>query len=112
LYLICNDDGVPIGTVELIPYENVNNNADMVFPFYSLDIVKENPAKIFEIDKVSLSQKHRGSNIKKILKTIYTYALKNEYTHGIMLLEPLFYRALRTFYKLPITKATNEKNFL
>ncbi|MBO1515023.1 hypothetical protein [Metabacillus bambusae] len=111
LFLIYNKEKSPIGTVELIPYENVENNAEKVFPFSSLDMIKQNPTEVFEIDKVSLLKKYRGSNLKKILNIIYSYAVDNDYTYGITLLEPLFYRSLKTFYKIPIKRVTKEKIF-
>jgi hypothetical protein len=110
LFLIYSDK-IAIGTVELVPYENNKNIADSVFPFYSIDVVKDHPSKIFEIDKVAILKKYRGSNISKIFSIIYTYALENRCTHGIMLLEPIFYRALRIFYRIPIKRVTKEKIF-
>lgn len=111
LFLIYKNEDKPIGTVECVPYDKSDNNCNKVFPFHSLEIVNQNPTKIFEIDKVSLLKNERGPHLSKILEVIYTYAVYNNYSYGIALLEPVFFRALKIFYKLPLESVTEEMIF-
>lgn len=109
LYLILNSKDNPIGTLECIPY--LRRLEDELFCFQLLDLVKRDPSKVFIIDKVCLTKKERGANIRKVFDAIYNYSKLNNYSYGIALLEPNFYRSLKIFYKLPINRVTKEKLF-
>lgn len=99
-YLFTNELGVDAGSLEL----KLNPN-EIMDEFNFLNFVPEG-SKLMEVDKLSILKEERGEGIlDEILTTIVMAAEEHQVDYCIALIEPVFYRALRAFYKLPVQKA-------
>ena len=70
--------------------------------------VTTNIDRIVEIDKIALTKAFRGENIDKVLYIISNYTKHNNFRYGIGLMEPIFYKAMKIFYKIPITQLSKK----
>ena len=108
-FIILDENGKGIGTTEFIKYNIGKNACEEVYSYKDLVQVKNNIDRIVEIDKIALSKTFRGKNVEKILYIIYKYTKDNNIPIGIGLMEPIFYKAMKLFYKIPITKLSKKK---
>lgn len=108
-FIILDENGKVIGTTEFIKYEIGKNFCEDIYPFKDLQQIKNNHNRVIEIDKIALTKKFRGKNVQEILYTIYKYAQENNIQFAIGLMEPIFYKAMKLFYKMPITKLSRKK---
>lgn len=102
-FIILDEDNREIGTIEFKPYyPTMNNYINTVFPFHELEKVEMNPMKVIEIDKVSILKKYRGKNLERLLSLFVHYTDYHQMNYCVVLLERVFYKALRHVYKIPI----------
>lgn len=106
--IILDEEEQGIGTVEFIKYRVGQNACEEVYPFHDLIEVKTNIDRVVEIDKIALTKTFRGQNIDKVLYIISKYTKENNLRYGIGLMEPVFYKAMKMFYKIPITKLSKK----
>lgn len=109
-YLIITGDGQYAGSVEFKPYEPQVSGIDQVAPFYSHPLIAENAASVAEVDKVALLPEYRGKLIAELLSSIVDFARKMQIKYLVSLLEPVFYRALRITFHVPMYKVA-ERTF-
>jgi hypothetical protein len=108
-YLILDSTNQKIGTIEFKPYSlELSNNINTVFPFHEIDAITKNPWSVIEIDKVAILKQYRGKNLDRLLSLFVHYSEKHKISHCVVLLERMFYKALRNVYKIPLA-AVGEK---
>ncbi|GLX69483.1 GNAT family N-acetyltransferase [Paenibacillus glycanilyticus] len=106
-YLAVADDGQFVGTSEIKPYfpGSSSSEIDTVAPFHLHPKVIEDPTRVAEIDKIAVLQSHRGQqSISDLLSSAVYCAEQYNYRYFISLLEPVFYRALRITFHVPMEK--------
>lgn len=102
-YIIKNDESQNIGTVELKDYSlNENNPMNLIYPFHKNNVIATSTKRMVEVDKVAILREHRGKNLDRLLSVIVFHCKNNEISYCIVLLERLFYKALRNVYKVPL----------
>ncbi|MCE4047596.1 MULTISPECIES: hypothetical protein [Bacillaceae] len=106
-FLIIDPNEQKVGTIEFKPYSlHPTNNINSVFPFHELEKIKSlKLEQIMEIDKVAILKNHRGKNLERLLTLYVDYAQSRQITHCVVLLERVFFRALKTVYKIPLETA-------
>ncbi|MFD2328723.1 GNAT family N-acetyltransferase [Cohnella sp. GCM10020058] len=104
-YLAVTPQGEAVGTAEIKPYRPGESALDSVAPFERHERVAADPAKVAEIDKIALLKAHRGAYLSELLTVAVGFARANGYHYYLSLLEPVFYRALRITYRIPMEKA-------
>ncbi|WP_211093616.1 hypothetical protein [Cohnella fermenti] len=104
-YLSVTPNGEAAGTAEFKPYFPEDNRLDRIAPFSLHPWVAQDPAKVAEIDKIAFLKEHRGPYLAELLTLIVGYCRANGYHYLVSLLEPVFYRALRITFKVPMDKA-------
>lgn len=103
-FLIIDAKDQKVGTIEFKQYSlDPANNINSVFPFYELEKLKTlNLDHAIEIDKVAILKQHRGKNLERLLSLFVEYSEYRQITHCVVLLERLFYKALKNVYKIPL----------
>jgi hypothetical protein len=113
-YIVFNDEKIPVGTVEIIPYKE-KSYLDTFFPFNENEVVKKNVEKIVEVEALSIHPEFRGeNNLERIIYTLIEHGRLNNINLGIGLINPILYLALKNTYKVPIKrvgKLVNRNNF-
>lgn len=108
-YLITDAKDQKIGTIEFKPYHlGIQNNINTIFPFHEIEDLAANPRLVIEIDKVAILKEFRGKNLDRLLSVFVHYSEKHEISYCVVLLERMFYKALRNVYKIPLN-AVGEK---
>ncbi|WP_336784473.1 GNAT family N-acetyltransferase [Paenibacillus sp. MMO-177] len=104
-YLAVAEDGQCVGTSEIKPYLPGLNEIDTVAPFQQHIKIIEDPTRVAEIDKIAVLQHYRGQQpISDLLSSAVYCAEKYNFRYFISLLEPVFYRALRITFRVPMEK--------
>ncbi|MBE4907190.1 hypothetical protein IMZ08_03840 [Bacillus luteolus] len=102
-YIIQNTDKTNVGTIEFKPYTISNeNNINTVFPFNEIASIVTNPEKVVEIDKVAILKQYRGKNLERLIKLYVSYTESKGIEYCVVLLERIFYKALKNVYKIPL----------
>lgn len=108
-FIILNTENKEIGTIEFKPYyPTLQNYINTVFPFHEIDKLESNPMKVIEIDKVAILRKFRGKNLERLLSLFVHYTEYHQITYCVVLLERVFYRALRNVYKIPVESVSDQ----
>ncbi|MCR8643251.1 hypothetical protein NV379_11320 [Paenibacillus sp. N1-5-1-14] len=101
--LVRNAEGMEVGTVEFKSYNlDKNNPLNLIAPFDRQPELIGTQGPILEIDKVALLREHRGNNLARLMSTIVHYAKAHQCYYGVCLLEPVFARALRVSFHVPM----------
>ncbi|GIP18521.1 hypothetical protein J40TS1_41630 [Paenibacillus montaniterrae] len=111
--IIFTEKGEAVGTSELKPYyEDSRSSINEVAPFALHPWVLQAQGKVGESDKIALLSSYRGKGTytDDVLSSICASAAKFNLTCMVSLLEPVFMRALRILYKVPMQKL-GEKTF-
>lgn len=104
-YLAVAEDGQFVGTSEIKPYLPGLNEIDTVAPFQQHFKITQDPTRVAEIDKIAVLQHYRGQQpISDLLSSAVYCAEKYHFRYFISLLEPVFYRALRITFRVPMEK--------
>ncbi|WP_456276860.1 hypothetical protein [Bacillus sp. AK128] len=102
-FIILNDSNKKVGTIEFKPYfPTTDNNINTVFPFHRIEFIEKNPMKVVEVDKASILKQHRGKNLERLISLCINYTQSNQIDYCVVLLERLFYKALKNVYKIPL----------
>ncbi|WP_028547242.1 hypothetical protein [Paenibacillus taiwanensis] len=104
--LITNEQGHCVGTIEYKPYHLTNNPIHRVADFQDQPEMAL-PARVVEIDKVALLREHRGPNIARLISAMLHYADKHDKDYFVCLLEPVFARALRVSFQIPMRQISD-----
>jgi len=104
-FIIQDLDNRNVGTLEFRQYyPTIENSINTVFPFQKLEHLSTNPKKVIEIDKVAILKQHRGKNLERLLSLCVNYSEFYEIEYCVVLLERVFYKALKNVYKVPLEK--------
>lgn len=99
-FLFSLDDQNWCGTLEIKPFELSTYAQLFDIDHEILGALKID--KMMEIDKLSILQQKRNSGIlEEILYVSAKHTSLHQCSHVVALIEPKFFRAIRTFYKLP-----------
>ncbi|GKU83600.1 hypothetical protein [Niallia sp. NCCP-28] len=108
-YLITDVHKQKVGTVEFKPYTlDSANNINKVYPFHEIDSIKENPDLAVEIDKVAILKQYRGKNLDRLLSVFVHYSEYHHIEYCVVLLERVFYKALKNVYKIPLNSVSEK----
>ncbi|WP_445491221.1 hypothetical protein [Niallia sp. 03133] len=108
-YIITDSTNQKVGTIEFRPYTlEPTNNINTVFPFHQIESIKSNPKAVIEIDKVAILKQFRGKNLDRLLSVFVHYSEYYDVSYCVVLLERLFYKALKTVYKIPLEPVSNK----
>ena len=102
--IVFNEEGMAVGTFELTLYRERSCKLEEVAPFAEQSEVMDAPEQVAEVDKVALLKDHRGHNIDRLLSSLVHYSRKHGIMHLACLLEPVFARALRVSFHIPMRK--------
>lgn len=105
-YLLINKEGIPIGTAEIIPYKpNKFSTVEKYHSYLGDKRVSENLGYVYEMDKASISKKHRRQgHIIEMLDIIRLHSEEYGGKYYIGFMEEKFYRAARFVYKTGLEK--------
>ncbi|MGP7816055.1 hypothetical protein [Niallia sp. 01092] len=108
-YIIQNSHNQKVGTIEFKPYIlDPANNINTVFPFHQIESIKSKPNSVVEIDKVAILKQFRGKNLDRLLTVFVNYSEYYDISYCVVLLERVFYKALKTVYKIPLESVSNK----
>lgn len=102
--LVSNEHDEFIGTFEVKPYQPDKVELREVATFHLQPELISSIEKVAEVDKVALLPEHRGNNISRLLSAMVYYADRHLLDYYVCLLEPVFARALRISFKVPMRK--------
>lgn len=102
-YLVISEHGEYVGSTEFKAYTG-KGNPDRVAPFRSHPKVKADLSAVIEIDKVALLPEYRRKYTSDLLSACVHFAWQQQYHYMIALMEPVFYRALRITFRVPMEK--------
>lgn len=101
-YLIITNDGRSIGTAEINPF-NINSSPIVNLADLHPQVIEAGKAGLMcEIDKIALLPNYRGKYITDLLSSLIHFVSNNQYRYFVSLLEPVFSRALRISYHVPM----------
>ncbi|REK74700.1 hypothetical protein [Paenibacillus paeoniae] len=111
-YLILTTEGYGGGTAEIKPYDIARSPMNEIAPFHDHPKVQSAVGAVAEIDKIALLKMYRskGTMLSDILSAAVYCAEKRGMKYFVSLLEPVFLRALRITFKVPLEKV-GEKVF-
>ncbi|GGG83713.1 hypothetical protein [Paenibacillus radicis (ex Gao et al. 2016)] len=109
-YVAISPEGQYVGTSEIKAYTPGVSIIDSVAPFHNHPKIAADPAQVAEIDKIAVIKQYRGHPITDLLSSAVFSAETHQFRYFISLLEPVFYRALRITFHVPMEKA-GEKTF-
>lgn len=107
-YLIVTPEGDHIGTAEINIFDKKNSSVMHVTALPKHILAAADKGLVAEIDKIALLKSFRGHYISDLLSSIVFFADKHDYRYFVSLLEPVFYRALRVSFQIPMEKIGNE----
>jgi len=102
-YIVTTPDGQVVGTSEIKPYVLGQSTIDEIAPFAEHPSLIANPDSIGEIDKFALLHPFRGLRYSgELVSTAFHCCLTFNLKYCVTLLEPVFCRALRVSFKIPM----------
>ncbi|GIQ70377.1 N-acetyltransferase [Xylanibacillus composti] len=107
-YLVITPDMEYVGSIEFKPYDPQHGAVNEVAPFQSHPLVRDARSRVAEVDKVALLPEYRGKYIAELLTAAVHFAREGGYDYYVSLLDPVFYRALRITFKVPMSKVGKE----
>jgi len=101
-YLIITSEGRAVGTTEIKPFiPSISPILKLVE--HSADFLElANTGHVGEIDKVALLPNYRGRYTSDLLSSLIHYFTNHHQRYFVSLLEPIFSRALRISYHIPM----------
>ncbi|WP_138755330.1 hypothetical protein [Paenibacillus sinopodophylli] len=109
-FIVVTEEGHYVGTSEIKPYCLHSSVINEVWPFQTNQKVIEAGNAVAEIDKMALLSPYRGRYLSDLLSSAVYIAEKLQLKYFVSLLEPIFMRALRISYRVPLEKV-GEKIF-
>jgi hypothetical protein len=109
-YLIQDESGNFIGTVEFIPFDPSGKRSTVqdVFDFSTCTEVMRSHEKVYEIDKVAIRPSDRRlTNVTRLFSGITLFAEEKQIDYYVALIVPSFYLLLRKF-RIPLMKLGEE----
>ncbi|MFC5699829.1 GNAT family N-acetyltransferase [Cohnella faecalis] len=109
--LLILDDETAVGTVEFKRYIPGYASIDQVAPFQASILLRESPDAVMEVDKVAILKAHRGKHIGKMLTAMTLFAEQEGIRYFVSLLDPVFYRALKVSFRIPIDCVSEDRPY-
>lgn len=105
-FLVITEEGYGGGTAEVKPYHISASPINDIAPFHRHPKVQAADGAVAEIDKMALLKMYRskGSMLSDLLSAAVYCAEKRHMKYFVSLLEPVFLRALRITFKVPLEK--------
>lgn len=105
-YIVMTDEGHCIGTSEIKPYDVQNSEINKTAPFHLHPKVISDGSSVAEIDKIALlgAYRSKGSYLSALLSSAVHCAEKRNIRYFVSLLEPVFLRALKITFKIPLER--------
>ncbi|MCC3377351.1 hypothetical protein [Cohnella sp. REN36] len=103
-YVVITPQGEYVGSAEFKPYAPGGGPLEEIAPFAFHPNVAADPSRVAEIDKIALLKEWRGDYTSELLSSAVHFAQEYGYHYFVSLLEPVFYRALRITYRVPMEK--------
>lgn len=112
-FLIPNDQGEYVGTMEIGKYiPNEKSTVQYYYDYSKMEQIKSELDSAYEVDKISILPEYRGQKLlEKMAYAIAFHQKKTDASYYVAAIESLFYRALKTFYKVPIEKVGDKQKF-
>ncbi|SFF31291.1 hypothetical protein SAMN04487969_1259 [Paenibacillus algorifonticola] len=108
--MIVTAEGHYVGTAEIKPYSAASTINEAGFFQEHSELIRAQ-GEIAEIDKIALLKPYRGQQyISELLSSLVYTAEERQIKYFVSLLEPVFLRALRVTFKVPLEKL-GEKEF-
>lgn len=101
-FIIVTEEGHYVGTSEIKPYNASSSLINDAGPFGNHPKVISAKGDIAEIDKMALLKSYRGRYISELLSSAVYFAEKRKLKYFVSLLEPVFFRALKISFKVPL----------
>jgi hypothetical protein len=109
-YMVVTPDGQYVGSAEFKPFTPGEGRIDPIATFLRHPRIAADPLRVAEIDKIAILKEFRGNYISELLSALVYVARQRGLHYYVSLLEPVFFRALRITYHVPMEKA-GEKTF-
>ncbi|CAM4412754.1 hypothetical protein FHS16_001027 [Paenibacillus endophyticus] len=109
-FIVVTAEGHYVGTSEIKPYSLTSSVINEAWPFQKNQKVIDAGGAVAEIDKMALLRPYRGHYLSDLLSSAVYIAEKLQLKYFVSLLEPIFLRALRISYQVPLEKV-GEKIF-
>lgn len=103
-YVAVAPDGTCAGTAEIKPYSLNDSAINQIAPFATHPKITGFPGRVAEIDKMAILPEYRGKLIAYLLSASVHCAEQYGCRYFVSLLEPVFFRALRISYHVPMEK--------
>lgn len=103
-YIVVTDEGHCVGTTEFKPYSIKDSELNETAPFHEHPDVIAAADEIVEIDKMAILQTYRGRYISDLLSACVYFAEGEKIKYFVSLLEPVFLRALKVSFRVPLKK--------
>ncbi|WP_141502010.1 hypothetical protein [Paenibacillus luteus] len=102
-FVVVTPEGHYVGTSEIKAYSE-SSSINAAGPFQTYSKIVEAAGAVAEIDKIALLKPYRGKYISDVLSSAVYIAEKLKLKYFVSLLEPVFLRALRITYRVPLEK--------
>ncbi|MDR0269287.1 hypothetical protein [Paenibacillus sp.] len=106
-YVVVTNEGHYVGTTEIKPYSSESPINEMAAFDKHPKIIQAEGA-VAEIDKMALLRTYRGHCISDLLSAMVEFGEENKLKYFVALLEPVFHRALRISFQVPLEKISNK----
>jgi hypothetical protein len=103
-YIIVTDEGQYVGTTEFKPYSITDSQINATAPFHEHPDVIAAASEVAEIDKMAILRSFRGRYIADLLSACVYFAEGERIKYYVSLMEPVFMRALRVTFQVPLKK--------
>ncbi|MBD2870408.1 hypothetical protein [Paenibacillus arenilitoris] len=110
-YVIVTPDGHFIGTSEINRFDPRNSSVLQAAALPGSILAAAEDGLVAEIDKIALLKPYRGKYLSDLLSSIVYFADRHHYRYFVSLLEPVFYRALRVSFHIPMERLGGESYY-
>ncbi|MEC0093339.1 hypothetical protein [Paenibacillus macquariensis] len=103
-FVIVTEEGEHIGTSEITPYSIHESEINQIAPFADHPKLIQAEGAVAIIDKMAVLKHYRGHFIADLLSAAVLFGEENKLKYYVALMEPVFQRALRITFHVPIEK--------
>ncbi|GBG09827.1 hypothetical protein PAT3040_04497 [Paenibacillus agaridevorans] len=105
-FVVMNEEGYCVGTSEIKPYDRDSSPLNEIAPFRDHPKVIASEGRVAEIDKIAIlgSYRGKGNMLPWILSSAVYSAEQHDMDYFVSLLEPVFLRALKISFKVPVER--------
>lgn len=105
-FVVVNENGYCVGTSEIKPYDRETSPINEIAPFRHHPKVIASEGRVAEIDKIAIlgSYRSKGNLLSSVLSSAVYGAEQRDMDYFVSLLEPVFLRALKITFKVPVER--------